>query len=134
MKNKIFVLILMLFVFLSGIVLAKDVHVKGYTRKDGTYVAPHTRSSSGLEEHRSTPNNGTYNSNVQRDEKGHIKRSQSAKNTFMKSTGYPNGRKGYVVDHKIPLACGGSDTPSNMQWQTIEEGKAKDKWERKGCK
>ena len=25
--------------------LAKDVNVKGYTRKDGTYVAPHVRSS-----------------------------------------------------------------------------------------
>jgi hypothetical protein len=24
---------------------AKDVHVKGYTRKDGTYVRPHVRSS-----------------------------------------------------------------------------------------
>ncbi|AWG25595.1 hypothetical protein [Flavobacterium kingsejongi] len=25
----------------------KSVHVKGYTRKDGTYVKPHTRSSPG---------------------------------------------------------------------------------------
>lgn len=40
---------------------------------------------------------------------------------------------GYVVDHIIPLACGGEDKPSNMQWQTVAEGKAKDKWERKGC-
>ena len=24
---------------------------------------------------------------------------------------------------------GGADAPSNMQWQTIEEAKAKDKWE-----
>lgn len=42
--------------------------------------------------------------------------------------------KGYVVDHIIPLACGGPDLPSNMQYQTIAEGKAKDKWELKGCK
>jgi hypothetical protein len=42
---------------------------------------------------------------------------------------------GYVIDHIKPLDCGGDDDPSNMQWQTIEEGKAKDKWERKqlGC-
>jgi hypothetical protein len=26
---------------------SKTVHVKGYTRKDGTYVAPHTRSAPG---------------------------------------------------------------------------------------
>jgi hypothetical protein len=36
-----------------------------------------------------------------------------------------------VIDHVRPLACGGADDPSNMQWQTIEEGKAKDKWELK---
>jgi len=32
------------------------------------------------------------------------------------------------------LACGGSDDPSDMQWQTVADAKAKDKWERKGCK
>lgn len=40
---------------------------------------------------------------------------------------------GYVIDHIQALACGGADAPSNMQWQTITEGKAKDKWERIGC-
>jgi hypothetical protein len=48
---------------------------------------------------------------------------------FMRMTGYPHGRPGYVVDHVIPLKRGGPDTPSNMQWQTIEEAKAKDGWE-----
>jgi hypothetical protein len=28
---------------------------------------------------------------------------------------------------------GGPDAPSNMQWQTVEAAKEKDKWERKGC-
>ena len=60
-------------------------------------------------------------------------RSASAKHAFEVKTGYPHGRPGYVVDHIVPLACGGSDTPSNMQWQTIAEGKAKDKVERLGC-
>lgn len=36
---------------------------------------------------------------------------------------------GYVVDHIRALACGGADTPDNMQWQTVAEGKAKDRWE-----
>ncbi|MCX7105232.1 MAG: hypothetical protein NTU70_08145 [Methylococcales bacterium] len=31
------------------------------------------------------------------------------------------------------MACGGADAPSNIQWQSVAEGKAKDKWERKGC-
>ena len=40
---------------------------------------------------------------------------------------------GYVKDHIVPLACGGPDAVSNMQWQTVGEGRAKDKWEAKGC-
>ena len=47
----------------------------------------------------------------------------------MASTGYPNGRPGYVVDHIVPLKRGGADTPANMQWQTEAAAKAKDKWE-----
>ena len=31
------------------------------------------------------------------------------------------------------LACGGGDRPSNKQWQTKAEAKAKDKLELKGC-
>lgn len=50
------------------------------------------------------------------------------------STGKRRGAcPGYVVDHVIALACGGQNHPSNLQWQTIAEGKAKDKWERVGC-
>lgn len=52
----------------------------------------------------------------------------------MRDSGYPHGRKGYVVDHKIPLAWGGADSPSNMQWQTKGDAKAKDKWEQNGCR
>jgi hypothetical protein len=33
----------------------------------------------------------------------------------------------------VPLACGGPDAVSNLQWQTIRDVKAKDKWETKGC-
>jgi hypothetical protein len=50
------------------------------------------------------------------------------------STGHRRGAcPGYVIDHVDPLCAGGPDHRSNMQWQTVAEGKAKDKWERKGC-
>jgi hypothetical protein len=68
-----------------------------------------------------------------------IKRSQSAKVAFKAEHPCPaNGAtkgpcKGYLIDHVKALACGGSDSPANMQWQTIADGKAKDKWERKEC-
>ena len=102
----------------------KSVHVKGYTKKDGTYVPPHDRKA---------PPAATSSTTAERDEKGRIQRSDAAKHAFARSTGYPNGRPGYVIDHIKPLACGGKDDPSNMQWQTIAEGKAKDSTERKGC-
>jgi hypothetical protein len=67
------------------------------------------------------------------------RRSYKAKASFKYSNPCPStGRykgscPGYVIDHVIPLACGGADEPRNMQWQTKAEAKAKDKWERKGC-
>lgn len=125
----------------------KTVHVRGYTRKDGKYVAPHDRrapgtatytsssSSSGSYRHGYVANGYTASSTVQRDKHGRIKRSSSAKNEFKHdhpcpATGKSSGRcPGYVIDHVNPLECGGADAPSNMQWQTIADGKAKDKTE-----
>jgi len=51
------------------------------------------------------------------------------------STGKTKGRcPGYVVDHIVPLCAGGRDHPSNMQWQTREEAKNKDRKEREMCR
>ena len=66
-------------------------------------------------------------------------RSQKAKTIFKythpcPSTGRNKGScPNYIIDHIKPLACGGPDEPSNMQWQTKADAKAKDKWELKGC-
>lgn len=70
-----------------------------------------------------------------RDSRGHIKRSSAAKREFehdhpCPSTGKRSGGcPGYVIDHVKALKRGGSDTPSNMQWQTKADAKAKDKIE-----
>lgn len=70
-----------------------------------------------------------------RDSHGRIRRSRGARAAFehqhpCPATGRPRGAcPGYVVDHIIALKRGGPDTPSNMQWQTREAARAKDRWE-----
>ena len=50
------------------------------------------------------------------------------------STGLPSGAcPGYWKVHIVPLACGGPDAVSNLQWQTIADARAKDAWKRKAC-
>lgn len=116
MKKPIVFIVFLIIFLLSNSSFSGIVKVKGYYKKDGTYVHSYTRHSPGT-----AP-------------KSAHERSYKARYQFMEKTGYPNGRPGYVIDHIVPLACGGADDPSNMQWQTVEEAKEKDKWERKNCK
>jgi hypothetical protein len=129
----------------------KSVHVKQYTRKDGTVVHAHDRAAPGTAGSSitspETTTHASYRSNyvasghalhpsVERDKHGKIKRSKSARSDFMRqkpcpSTGKSSGRcPGYVVDHVNALECGGADAPVNMQWQTTADAKSKDKTER----
>jgi hypothetical protein len=95
-------------------------------------TGPHHRGSSHRAPSHSAPaSRGPAVHAGPRDERGRIVRSEAAKAAFMRQTGYPHGRPGYVVDHVVPLAKGGADAPGNMQWQTVAEARAKDKWERK---
>src|SRR5437867_4303809 len=123
------------------------VYVKGYYRKDGTYVAPHYRAAPNTSQSTSSPKPPSTTKlttpaassstsphsggckTCPRDANGRILRNPAARAQFLRQTGYPHGRPGYVVDHITPLECGGADSPSNMQWQTIAEAKAKDKTE-----
>ena len=72
---------------------------------------------------------------VKRDSSGKIARSPQAKHDFQKSNPCPSTGKssgscpGYVINHVNPLKRGGADAPSNLQWQTIEQAKHKDRWE-----
>ena len=90
----------------------------------------HSSSTGGYHASRSTRAVG-----VARDGHGRIKRSAKARDDFKRahpcpSTGGTSGScPGYVIDHVQALKHGGADTPSNMQWQTVEAAKAKDKIE-----
>lgn len=67
-------------------------------------------------------------------------RSAAVRRAFQRAHPCPStGRKrgpcpNYRVDHVRALCVGGADDPSNMQWQTVEAAKSKDKWECKGRK
>jgi 5-methylcytosine-specific restriction endonuclease McrA len=77
-----------------------------------------------------------------RDAAGRIKRSKAVISAFRTehpcpATGLTAGAcTGWAIDHIIPLACGGCDSVSNMQWlpDTIKssaDADNKDRWERK---
>jgi len=128
------------------------VYVHGYVRKNGTYVTPHYRHAPGTAP-RATPvyrppayrphtSNVTptyrppkYRSNISTSSRN-TERNSAQRDAFQRqhpcpATGKTSGPcSGYVVDHIHPLECGGADAPENMQWQTVEAAKEKDKTER----
>lgn len=67
-------------------------------------------------------------------------RSAAVKAEFQRATPCPatgehRGKcPGYVIDHVMPLCAGGPDHASNMQWQTVEDAKIKDRDERRTCR
>jgi len=180
-------LLLLLLLLISVTSAQEKVHVRQYTRKDGTVVSAHDRSApksrtaaipKASAAHRptatapATKRSATTSAPkasavhppgvtalatkrpataaatvhrpaavapVQHTTQGQIVRSASARRQFEASRPCPaTGRTtgacpGYVVDHIKPLACGGADSPSNMQWQTVTAAKEKDRWERTGC-
>lgn len=114
---------------------SQATHHSGHRSSQSYHYKPsyHPRTHSSSFSHRLSSVHRSRSSaiGVPKDSHGKIKRSETAKRDFMKQTGYPHGRPGYVIDHIIPLSKGGADNPGNMQWQTKAEAKAKDKWERK---
>jgi len=98
------------------------------------YSTPHVRHTYQIRQ-RFRSRNDTQGGGIERDARGRIKRSESAKREFQlrnpcPATGRSTGScPGYVIDHITALKRGGPDTPENMQWQTVEQAKEKDRWE-----
>jgi hypothetical protein len=111
---------------------AADARASSSSRSFARSVSRSTRTEKAKP--RSAPHSSRCTS-CARDSKGRIARSATAKRDFQKSHSCPStGRttgacKGYVIDHVVPLKRGGADAPSNMQWQTVQAAKAKDRVE-----
>lgn len=137
--QKITFLIISVFILLSNVLFAQHLKKDGTPDRRYKENRINNSSSSGYKPRthyrktifstRKHNTNTTYSYGVKRNANGKIHRSQGARRAFMRQTGYPRGRRGYVIDHIIPLKRGGCDCPSNMQWQTIRDAKAKDKVE-----
>jgi hypothetical protein len=99
--------------------------------------ARHPRTGGGSGSHSQSRHSGARakTPGVLRDARGRIQRSARAKNEFRKSHPCPSTGKtagachGYVIDHVTPLKRGGADNAGNMQWQTTEAAKNKDRTE-----
>ena len=83
-----------------------------------------------------------YADHVVRNADGSIHRSQAVSNAFRKihpcpATGLTTGAcTGWQINHVIPLACGGADAVSNMDWMPIQiktctQAYCRDRFERK---
>jgi len=80
---------------------------------------------------------GSHNTRKHAGHHDRVKRDPEQRRRFMGAHPCPGGPDagstrrchGYVVDHVKALKRGGADRPSNMQWQTTAEAKAKDRWE-----
>src|SRR5690349_16115801 len=63
----------------------------------------HSHARSGPKSHLARSYHYQTHAPGARDSHGRLVRSEFAKREFMRETGYPHGRPGYVVDHVVPL-------------------------------
>jgi len=111
-----------------------STHVRSYTRKDGTYVSSHYRSSTSVKSSLNSKSTTHYSSHVSatrfkpRYSKASTtqpERSESEKKAFLRTRGLKRVPSGYQVDHIVPLSEGGADKPSNMELLPTSLHKAK---------
>lgn len=147
LKNRIFVL----FTLFAAFFVSSTATAYGHGTGHHSYASSHRYRvhASYPRAHRSYRSHSTFGSSVRysrhpntrkaygvrRDARGRIARDPHAKVAFRHrnlcpSTGRSSGRcPGYVIDHVRALKRGGPDTAANMQWQTREAAKEKDRSE-----
>ena len=127
----------------SGVADAKGKGSHSTSTHSTSVARSHSTSAPTISTGRaaSSPKNATSHprqnktQGVRRNSKGRIARDPKQKAAFEKthpcpSTGKSHGAcPGYVVDHIRPLKRGGADRSENMQWQTKEAARRKDRTE-----
>jgi len=124
----------------AGKAKAKPKAKAGKAHQADKAVAPADAKHSAHPAKKHAPDHGKHAdkkavAGAKRDAHGNLARSSEQKTAFKKShpcpaTGKSTGAcPGYVIDHKVALKRGGADQPQNMQWQTKQAAKAKDKVE-----
>ncbi len=112
-----------------GLALAAAPSDAAATRYGGHSYRSHSSSSYRSHSTHRSSHGGSHRSH------GKTKRDPEQRRAFMRSHPCPSTGKnhgacpGYVVDHVQALKHGGADAPSNMQWQTTQAAKEKDRWE-----
>jgi hypothetical protein len=105
-------------------------HASGSSHQSSSGSHPTTHSSPTAGYHTKSSTSGTHRTSHHKVKRDPEQRAKFIKTHPCPSTGKTHGAcPGYVVDHVEALKRGGRDDPSNMQWQTKEAAKAKDKWE-----
>ena len=83
-------------------------------------------NASGCHNQRSTSSYHCHNGSSNKRKRSGKARYAFRKNNPCPATGSTKGAcRGWHVDHIIPLACGGADSPSNMQWLTARANLSK---------
>jgi hypothetical protein len=131
---------------LPALAQESSIHVKKDTKQDNPLVkVEHERTKPArraAQQPKATPNvqkkKGAPGSSTAveapRGLSPRAERSAAAREAFERQTGYANGRPGYLVEHIVPLSCGGTDTPGNMQWLTLAEARRKNKFDSARCR
>jgi hypothetical protein len=132
--------------FRPALAQERSIHVKENTKQDEALVkvgpertkparraAPRPKATSNAKGKKGSPGSSTP-VEAPRGLSPRAERSAAARQAFERQTGYANGRPGYLVEHIVPLSCGGTDTPSNMEWLTLAEARQKNKLDRARCR
>ena len=103
---------------------AKPVFVKGYMRKNGTYVSGHirnvssTRSYTPRRSYSYTPKrtySKSYNTSTRNFSKGMKQKAYNAQSGRCRHCGKHGSMKDMEADHIVPYSKGGKTTYSNLQ-------------------